>query len=166
MNDMQQLASDIEASPYQVRAREFMRWGHEDLLGALKRAAREMDGSITIHAQVSFDSILKNGPLHERIKHIRADFVLVDVARLPIAFVDYLGAGHDASHAAVKAALAAKAGLPYLQMPAEWTFVEMKALLTLALARKPVTELPVHGALALQEKLAKSDFVAEVARAA
>ena len=164
MMEMQQLARDIETSPHQVRAREFMRWGHEDLLGAIKRAAKEMGASISVHAQVSFDSVLRHGPLHERIKHIRADFVLTDIARFPVAFVDYLGAGYDTTHASVKAALAAKAGLGYLQVPAEWSFGDLKAALQGVLnAGPPAATNRVHGALALQDMLNRSDFGAKAA---
>ena len=168
MQELQLLAQDIDDSPFQIKPVELMRWGHEDLLCGLKCAVAELElgEGIQIHCQVGFGSFLKQGPLYERFQHVRPDFVLIDRARLPIAFIDYLGAGHDAGYAAIKQAIASKTGMAFVRVEAEWTLSGLKQTLAQALFTKEKAPPMVQDAQALQEMLKRQNFGGEVARAA
>ena len=159
MNDFEQLAQDIDSSIYLIRANEVMRWGHEDLYGGLVEmlASGNIGSNYSVHCKISFDTMLKYGPLHERIKHIVPDFVIVDQNRQPVAILDYLGAGHEACHDEVKQAVARKMGMGYLAVSAEWEFTAVKERVFDMLGGTQATQ-PVAEVHALQELLRRQDF--------
>ena len=161
MNQLTQLANEIDACRFTLNPAEIMRWGHEDLLDSLKEmlASADFGPGFGIHAKVSFAGMFKNGPVYGRIKHVCPDFVITNANRHPVAFLDYLGAGHDGDHDAIKQAVARKTGLAFVQVPREWSFAGVKAALLAALGAQPTVAaaMPVKDARGLQEVL-RQDF--------
>ena len=125
------LAAKIETSDYLLRKQELMKWAEEDLLESLRAAlaSPEFEHGLSVHAQVSFGAVFRHGPLYREVKHIRPDFMIADSGRFPVAFVDYLGAGHDADFDVVKRAVAKKARMEFVQVPAGWTPQMLRMLL-------------------------------------
>ena len=161
MTEIDQLASDIQTSIYTIKIAEVMRWGHEDVLNGLKLALAgpEFDQGLVVNCKVSCDVFLKYGPLHERIKHVTPDYLVTDNCRYPVLMIDYLGGGHDAAQDAVKAAIAAKAGIPMIQVPHEWSFAQLQASLLAALGKASGQAYDgTQDAQALQELLKRQDF--------
>ena len=168
MTDFDQLAHDVEQSIYNIRIAEVMRWGHEDVLNGLKLAldGPDFDQGMVVNCKMSCDTFLKYGPLHDRIKHVTPDYLVTDSSRYPVLMIDYLGGGHDATHDAVKAAIAAKTGIPLVQVPREWSLAQLRdsLLAALRITAGHVRE-GTQDAQALQEMLKQQDF-GKVAKAA
>ena len=143
MDMLELLAARIETSDYLLRKQELMKWALEDLHDGLRAALAgpQFAPGIQVHAQVSMGAVFRHGPLYHEIKHIRPSFLLADIGRFPIAFVDYLGAAHDAAHDRVKRAVARKAQMALVQVPERWTPQGLRALLLEAgaLARQAKT---------------------------
>ena len=163
---LDQLACDIDACVYQLKSIELMTWGNEDLLGKMGAilAGPEFTAGMQVHCKVSLGSVFKQGPLYDRIRHIRPDYLVTNHARAPIAFIDYQGGGHDAAQDAVKGAVARRAGLAFIQIPREYTFGEVRQTLLQALMLTRVTATRQDAAM-LHEVLERAAFK-EIARAA
>ena len=156
---LDQLALDIDACVYQLRSIELMTWGSEDLLGKMTAilAGPDFTPGMQVHCKVSLGSVFKHGPLHDRIRHIRPDYLVTDHARAPIAFIDYQGGGHDAAQDAVKGAVARKAGLAFIQIPRAYTYGEVRQALLQALMLTRVTATRQDSAV-LHDVLKRAGF--------
>ena len=163
---LDQLARDIDACIYQLRSIELMTWGNEDLLAKITSILAEpvFTAGMQVHCKVSLGAMFKHGPLHDRIRHIRPDFLVTDHARAPIAFIDYLGGGHDSAQDTVKGAVARKAGLAYVQIPREYSTGDVRQALLEALMHSRVSATR-QDILMLQDMLRRGG-TAKVARAA
>ena len=131
MDALDILAASIETSDYLLRKQELMKWAQEDLLESLRAAlaSPEFEHGLGVHAQVSLGAVFRHGPLFHEVKHVRPDFMITDAGRFPVAFADYLGAGHDAAFDGVKRAVAKKARMEFVQVPAVWTPEVLRMLL-------------------------------------
>ena len=131
MDALDILAASIETSDYILRKQEIMKWAEEELLDSLRAALASpgLEHGLAVHAQVSLGAVLRHGPLYHAVKHIRPDFTIIDAGRFPVAFVDYLGAGHDADFDGVKRAVAKKAQMAFIQVPVGWTAAMLHLLL-------------------------------------
>ena len=131
MDMLELLAARIETSDYLLRKQEMMNWALEDLQEGLRTALAgpQFAPGIQVHAQVSLGAVFRYGPLYHEIKHIRPSFLLADIGRFPVAFVDYMGAGYDAALDPVKRAVARKAQMAFVQVPERWTPGGLRALL-------------------------------------
>ncbi|MBV1700718.1 MAG: DUF2726 domain-containing protein [Hyphomicrobiales bacterium] len=125
------MTRSIETSEYILRKVELMKWVEEDLHDTLKDVllGAEFEPGIQVHAQVSFGAVFKHGPHYDTVKHIRPDFLLVDKGRYPIAFIDYLSEVHDPAQDDLKKAIAKKADIAFIQIPAKSKPSAIRALL-------------------------------------
>lgn len=126
----------------EIRTRAILNAGERHVLAACDAfVATRAPGQCRVFAQVSLGELLiassRDPVLCDRAFRAfnakRPDIVIVDAAGLPLAAVEYQGAGHDQGDAllrdAVKRAACQRAGIAYIEIAAAATTLEIHAAL-------------------------------------
>lgn len=133
---------DDQPQPFSYKAAPLLNKSEGALLELLDLSAVSVFGAGTrVMAQVSYGEFLKGEgrAAHSRINSKRADFLIVDEANQPVCVVEYQGAGHygrgEAARARaiasdeIKRSACASAGLPFAEVPPEFSEKILRKLL-------------------------------------